>query len=178
MHLALPGARTGERACYRSRMSEEIESKSALKREDRRLRELGVRVAELSEEQIAALPLDEALRTAVTDYRRIQSHEARRRHTHFIGKLMRRADVEAIEAALEGLTRKHAEARFAHHTLERWRERLLADDEALTEFMAENPLTDVQQLRQLIRRVRARPDDSARARALFRFLREATESQT
>jgi len=159
-------------------MSEEIESKSARKREDRRLRELGIRVAELSEEQIATLPLDDALRTAVNDYRRIQSHEARRRHTHFIGKLMRRADVGAIETALESMMRRQAEARFAHHTLERWRESLLAEDEALTEFMADHPGTDVQQLRQLIRRARARPEDTGRARALFRFLREATESQS
>jgi ribosome-associated protein len=155
-------------------MSEEVESKSARKREDKRLRDMGVRLADLTDDQLAAFPLEEALRDAIDHYRRIQSFEARRRQTHFIGRLMRRADVAAIEEALAGLDRKSADARYAHHALERWRERLLAEPQALTEFVAAHPDTDVRALRTLIRRVHDRPDDPAHPRALFRFLRDVT----
>jgi len=155
-------------------MSEEIESKSARKREDKRLRDMGVRLADLSDEQLASLPLEEALRDAIDHYRRIQSFEARRRQTHFIGRLMRRADVEAIELALAALDRKSADARFAHHAIERWRERLLTESDALTAFVAAHPATDVRALRTLIKRVHERPGDATHSRALFRFLREIT----
>ena len=37
------------------------------------------------------------------------------------------------------------------HLLERWRERLLADEKACTEFMQEYPTADLQHLRTLIR---------------------------
>ena len=156
-------------------MSEEIESKSARKREDKRLRDMGVRLADLPDDHLATLPIDEKLRDAIDLYRRIQSFEARRRQTHFIGRLMRSADVAAIEAALAAIDRKSADARFAHHAIERWRERLLAETEALTEFVAAHPGTDVRALRALIRRVHDRPDDPAHARALFRFLREVID---
>jgi ribosome-associated protein len=153
-------------------MSEEVESKSARKREDKRLRDMGVRLADLTDDQLATLPLDEALRDAIDHFRRIQSFEARRRQTHFIGRLMRRADVAAIEEALAALDRKSADARYAHHAIERWRERLLAEPGALTEFVAAHPGTDVRTLRTLVRRVHDRPDDPAHPRALFRFLRD------
>jgi ribosome-associated protein len=154
--------------------TEQPESKSARKREDRRLREMGVRLADLPDEQLEALPLDEALRDAIHHYRRIQSFEARRRQTHFIGRLMRRADATAIESALAALDRKRADTRYAHHALERWRERLLAESAAMTEFVAAHPATDVRRLRALIRRAQADPQDPTHSRALFRFLREVT----
>ncbi len=40
------------------------------------------------------------------------------------------------------------------HAIERWRERLLADDQALTEFIAKHPGADVQTGRNLIRNAR------------------------
>jgi ribosome-associated protein len=157
-------------------VTDEVESKSARKREDRALREMGVRLADLPDDQRATLPLDDALRDAIEDFRAMRSFEARRRQTHFIGKLMRRADVAAIEAALAALDRRSAAARYAHHAVERWRERLLAEDAALTEFVAAHPATDVQALRTLIRRARNQPEDPSHARALFRLLRESAGS--
>jgi ribosome-associated protein len=153
-------------------MDEEAPSKSARKREDRALRELGLRLAGLPDDQRAALPLDEALRAAIEDYRAIRSFEARRRQAHFVGRLMRRADVAAIEIALAAIEGRSAAARFAQHELTRWRDRLLGEDAALREFVAAYPATDVPALRALVRRARARPDEAAHARALFRFLRE------
>jgi len=157
-----------------SSKADEVESKSARKRRDREVRETGLALTALTDAQLATMPLDDALRTAVLDYRRIDSFEARRRHSHYIGKLMRRADLAAIEHALAAIERKTAATRYAHHRLETWRERLVAEDAALTEFVAQCPRTDVQALRTLIRRVRTEPDAAGPARALFRFLREAT----
>ena len=67
------------------------------------------------------------------------------------------------------------------HTLERWREELLAGDPALARFLQEYPGADSQKLRTLIRN--ARREQSAALppkshRELFRVLREMTTKQS
>ncbi len=153
-------------------MSEEESSKSARKRDAQRLKELGQQLAELNDEQRAALALPETLAKAITDYRRITSHEAKRRQGQLIGRLMRAVDVTAIEHALQGLDRNNAEARFAHHEVERWRDLLITDDAAVTDYISAYPTTDRTQLRALIRAARKRADDPTAFRTLFRHLRD------
>ena len=153
-------------------MSEEESSKSARKRDAQRLKELGQQLAELNDEQRAALPLTETLANAIADYRRITSHEAKRRQGQLIGRLMRGVEVAEIEHALDGLSRKNAEARYAHHEMERWRDRLIADDAAMTDYISVYPTTDRAQLRALIRAARKQSADPTAFRALFRHLRE------
>jgi ribosome-associated protein len=153
-------------------MSEEESSKSARKRDAQRLKELGQQLAELNDEQRAALPLPETLANAIAHYRRITSHEAKRRQGQLIGRLMRGVEVAEIEHALDGLSRKNAETRYAHHEIERWRDRLIADDGAVTDYISVYPTTDRAQLRALIRAARKQSDDPTAFRALFRHLRE------
>jgi ribosome-associated protein len=51
------------------------------------------------------MPLDEELRDAVLEARRIKAHGALRRQKQYIGKLMGRIDPEPIREALERLRR-------------------------------------------------------------------------
>ena len=78
-------------------------SKSARKREMLALQALGERLIDLRPATLAALPVSEALTTAVAEARRIRSHEARRRQLQYIGKLMRSEDANAIAAALDAI---------------------------------------------------------------------------
>jgi ribosome-associated protein len=153
-------------------MSDEETSKSARKREAQRLKGLGQQLAELNDEQRAALPLPANLAKAVADFRQITSHEAKRRQGQYIGRLMRGIDVAELEHALANLTRSSGLARFEHHEAERWRERLIAQDEALIDYIQRYPAANRQQLRALIKATRTRPDDAAAFRALFRYLRD------
>lgn len=153
-------------------MSEEEISKSARKRDARRLKALGQQLADLNDAQRASLPLPDVLAKAIADYRRITAHEAKRRQGQFIGALMRKIDVTELENALDGLSRNNAAARFAHHETERWRDLLIADDTALTTYVQVHPGTDRTHLRGLIRTARARTDDPTAFRALFRYLRD------
>ena len=151
---------------------DEDTSKSARKREAQRLKELGRQLAQLNDEQRAALPLPATLAKAVADYRQITSHEAKRRQGQYIGRLMRSIDVAEIERALANLARSSGQARFEHHEAERWRERLIAQDEALIDYMRIYPTTNRQQLRALIKTTRTRAGDPSAFRALFRYLRD------
>jgi ribosome-associated protein len=157
-------------------MVDEESSKSARKREAQRLKNLGQQLADLNDEQRAALPLPANLAKAVADYREITSHEAKRRQGQYIGRLMRGIDVTELERALANLTRSSGLARFEHHEAERWRESLIAEDEALIDYIRRYRATNRQQLRALIKTTRTRPDDAAAFRALFRYLRDNAAS--
>ncbi|MEM7220173.1 MAG: ribosome biogenesis factor YjgA [Pseudomonadota bacterium] len=153
-------------------------SRSAAKRAAQALTALGVRLAELPADMLAALPLTDRLRDALAASRRIRSNGAKKRQRLFVGGLLRALDdseVEAIEAALLSATAGDAASKRRHHALEHWRERLLGEADALTEFVAAHPGVDVQQLRAAIRRTQSARDDQSRrtgARALFRLLAE------
>jgi len=152
-------------------------SKTRLKKESHDLQSLGEQLAALSDGQLAGLGLDEQLFDAVNQYKRTRSHEGRRRQMQYVGKLMRRVDVEPIREAVAALQLGHALDSLALHQAERWRVELLAGDDALTAWTAEHPGGDVQQLRSLIRAARkdaaAAPEQrNGRAfRELFQYIK-------
>ena len=80
-------------------------SKSARKRAYLALQELGEELITLRESELQAMPLDEDLRDAVLEARRIKAHGALRRQKQYIGKLMGRIDPEPIREALARLRR-------------------------------------------------------------------------
>lgn len=150
-------------------------SKSERKREALRLQNLGKRLTELNQHDLQALALSERLHDAINDYRRFPSFEAKRRQLQFIGKLMRDVDISLIEATLDRLDNASAASRHEFHELETWRERLISEPEALTEYLDAYPQADRQRLRHQLQRIRRARDETGRktaARELFRLLRE------
>ncbi len=149
-------------------------SKTRRKQDMHALQELGAALVGLTPEQLAGLDLPEALADAIAQARRLRGHEAIRRQMQYIGRLMRQVDAAPIRARLNALKHQSAAETARHHLIEAWRERLLADDGALTELAAACPRADIQNLRTLIRNARreAALDKPPRsARALFRALR-------
>jgi ribosome-associated protein len=138
-------------------------SKSALKRQSQDLQTLGLEVAELSAQRLANTPMPEALRDAILEFRRTKSHEGRRRQLQYVGKLMRNADEAVLREAVAAAKLGSARDTLALHEAERWRAELLADDGALTRWLAEHPHTDAQQLRSLVRAARPCPKRARRA---------------
>jgi ribosome-associated protein len=88
---------------------------------------------------------------------------------------MRQVDAAPIQAQMDAWRGESAQDTARLHQLERWRERLLADDDALTEFAGERPGIDTQELRNLIRNARKETElgkPPKNTRALFRALRD------
>lgn len=133
-------------------------SKTALKAEDRALQDLGVALAELPTAPRKRLPIDEELRRALEDYNAIRSHGAKKRQRKFLGRLLRQLDTEPLQRAVDAFREGRQADAAALHTVERWRDELVADDEALTRWMEQHPDTDVQHLRALIRNARKAGD--------------------
>ena len=162
----------------------EIVSKTKKKREVEELQKLGATLIELPAVQLGALGLPAELLAAVREAQRITSHEARRRQVQFIGKVMRRIDPEPVRAAIAAITNQSATARARQKRLEQWRERLIADDAALTEFAgthagADHARIDLQAMRTIIRNARKEIAERKPPRAqreLFRLIREFSEA--
>jgi len=151
-------------------------SKSELKRQVRDLQDLGDELVALPPVELDALDLPEDLRDAVIEGRRMTAHGARVRQRLYIGKLLRRIEVEPIREALARRADVDRQRVRREHVIEQWRERLLADDPAAwTELGGRVEGRDLQQLRSLSRQARAERDAArppAAARQLFRRLRE------
>ena len=157
-------------------------SKTRRKEASHELQSLGATLVELSDARLVGLGLAEPLLDAIAAYRRIRSHEARRRQMQLIGKLMRSADVEPLREAVNELELGRAQDSLALHQAERWRAELIADDAAATRFATDHPNLDTQRLRALVRNARkdaslAPEQRSGRAfRELFQFIREREKS--
>jgi len=158
-------------------MQDEIVSKTRRKRQMLERQALGVALVELPESQLLEMLLEDRMREAIIEARRITSHGARRRQMQYIGRLMREIDPAPIRARLEAISSGSAQSAARHRRLEAWRERLLADDGALTAFAAEHPGADFQALRVLIRNSRKQLAQGNRARAyreLFRLIEQSS----
>lgn len=155
-------------------------SKTRRKQEVHALQALGERLAQLNRAQIERLALPEELREAVLFAQQVTSHEGRRRQLQYVGKLMRRADADAIRAGIDRVTGASRAAVTLMHRAELWRERLLADDGALTDLIAQHPQADVQWLRATIRAARRDQKDGRaprHARELYRWLHDCLEGE-
>jgi ribosome-associated protein len=129
-------------------------SKTKLKQEMHDLQALGKALIEMPDARLNAMGMPEFLLDALLQLKRTRSHEGRRRQWQYVGKLMRRVDAEPLREAVASFKVPGARETLALHTAERWRERLLAEDDALTQWMSEHPDTDAQGLRTLIRNAR------------------------
>ena len=81
-------------------------SRSQRKRDSLALQKLGEELTRLSPSAQASLPISEEFRAALAEYRRLSSHESKRRQLQYIGRLMREEESpEAVEDAVEALRR-------------------------------------------------------------------------
>ena len=156
-------------------MHDEPTSKTRKKKDMLALQDLGAQLVELNDEQLDSMQLPESLLEAVQEARRLTKHEARRRQMQYIGRLMRDTDATPIRDRLEQWRGQGREHTAQLHTLERWRDELLAADPALARFLNEYPDADSQKLRALIRNARREQTETLPPksyRELFRVLRE------
>jgi ribosome-associated protein len=129
-------------------------SKTQRKQQSHDLQSLGLKLAALPDDRLAAVPMPDALREALAEWHRTRTHEGRRRQMQYVGKLMRSADADALREAVAEATLGSARETLALHEAERWRAELIAGDPALERWLREHPDTDAQRLRSLVRAAR------------------------
>ncbi len=156
-------------------MTDSKPSKSARKREQLDLQQLGEQLITLSDSELASLTLDDSLDKAVRDAAKIKSRSALRRQKQLIGKLMRGVDPEPIRAELAKLTTDDLSIKRGFARAEHWRDRIVCDSgTALDDFEAETGAAD-DQLRALLRELDAACSEKAEKtarRQIFRRIHE------
>lgn len=171
-HPDAPGPVPGP---WDDRPEDEGPSKSQRKRDMHALQDLGERLVVLSEDRLRRMDLPIDLLDAVLLARRVTAREGRRRQLQYVGKLMRRADAEAIQAQLDVDGAQHRLETAIMHAAERWRDALVESPERLSEFVERYPLAAGGSLHATLRAARTeveRGEKARRFRDLFRELRD------
>jgi ribosome-associated protein len=161
--------------------TEEIDlpSRSQLKRENQELRDMGEQLVLLAKSQLEKIALDDSLKAAIKEARRLKNLDARRRQLQYIGKLLRNIDVTDIKYSLEKLN--HQSQTFRQHfaKLEEWRDRFINEgNNAIEDFIAQYPEADRQQLRNLQRqasREKSQNKSSTASEKLFKYIRQLAD---
>ena len=155
----MPNANRGSVGFQSSELEQQYDrpSKSQLKREMTALQKLGQLLVDAPRDRVRKVPMPEDVLEAILECQQISSHEGRRRQLQYVGKKMRTlddAEVAAIQKVVDSWRGTSRAEAAALHAIERQRDRLLADDEALTELRSQHPELDIQHLRTLIRNAR------------------------
>ena len=154
-------------------------SKSQLKRDMHALQELGEALIALPKDALKRMPMPEKLDDAVREARHITDHEGKRRQVQYVGRVMRSLhedETAALRTALDAYNGVNKAETARMHWIERTREKLLADDTALTEFIRQHPAADPQEGRTLIRNARKEAQLSKPPRyfrELFQWIKHA-----
>lgn len=153
-------------------------SKSAQKREAQAKHDLGKKLVDYPKAVLKKLTLDDGLRTAIADAQAIGAHGARRRQLQLIAKLLRTADLTALEEEIARLemglpisapSDKPEKVDPAQPWIDKLAER---GDAVIAEMLDEGLAVDRQQLRQLLRNYSKSPQTGSKAhKALGQYIR-------
>ena len=154
-------------------------SKTKRKQQMHELQDIGEELVELSKDALNKIPMSEDLLDAIKEYKRLNSHEARRRQMQFIGKIMRKEDTAPIREKLEQIRGSSTAATALLHRIERYRNDMIAKDEVITQFLADYPHASAQELRTLVRNARKEAEQAKPPKAfreIFQFIKSALEA--
>jgi ribosome-associated protein len=155
----MPNANRGAVGFQSSEFEQQYDrpSKSQLKREMTALQKLGSVLVESPRDRVKRIPMPEDVLDAILECQKITAHEGRRRQLQYVGKKMRtltEEEVAVIQATVDGWRGASRAETATLHAVERQRDKLLADDGALTLLCERHPELEVQQMRTLIRNAR------------------------
>jgi ribosome-associated protein len=155
----MPNSNRGSTGFQSNEFEQEYDrpSKSQLKRDMTALQKLGAELIAEPRERVKRVPMPEDVRDAILECQQITDHEGRRRQLQYVGKKMRTLEdeeVALIRKTIDSWKQPSRAETAALHAIERRRDKLLADDGALTDLRAQYPDLDVQQMRTMIRNAR------------------------
>ena len=131
--------------------SKTYKKKMALYQQD-----LGRKLTELKESDLAKIDLDERLLKAIINHKRLgNSHGAKKRHLQYIGKLVRNFDFDNLQHSLETINeipKKTSKREILDEAAKGIAKRILQEDEsAIHQLIQTYPMLDRKELRRLWR---------------------------
>lgn len=150
-------------------------NKTQIKKEYAMLFNTAEQMAKLSIAHLESLQLPPKIHEALLQISNMPLNNARKRLLKYIAGQFYKIDYAPYLEQLATMQNKNAHATREHHFVERWRNRLLADNAGLTALIDQYPQADGQQLRQLIRNTHketAANHAPKSSRLLYQYLKE------
>jgi len=152
-------------------------TKSEMKRESERLDKLGLQLLDLTEIQLAKIPLSEQLVADIRLAKKIRNtREGFRRQMQLIGKRLRYDDSDPIYEAFQMIDNDHLRVTRNLKSVEQFRDDVITKGDAtINELIEKYPEIDRQKLRQLSRQANKEKKLNKPPKAsgeLFKYLRE------
>ena len=161
--------RASERVHPAAAPGDDAPSKTQRKAEMHARQDLGEALVALDAGRFAELAAETALPERLVDAKtRKESAQA----DQYVGKLMRSVDPAPIERRLDAWAQGHAMDTAQQHALERWRDRLLVEPEALDALAAQYPTLDRPRFRSLIAKARTERERASPPHAYRELFRE------
>jgi ribosome-associated protein len=179
----MPNSNRGSTGFQSNEFEQEYDrpSKSQLKRDMTALQKLGAELIAEPRERVKRVPMPEDVRDAILECQQITDHEGRRRQLQYVGKKMRTLEdeeVALIRKTIDSWKQPSRAETAALHAIERRRDKLLADDGALTDLRAQYPDLDVQQMRTMIRNARREQAENKPPKAYREIFQALKQLQT
>ena len=176
----MPNPNRGACGFQSSEFEQEYErpSKSEMKRQSTALQKLGEDLIAEPRDRVKRVPMPEDVREAILECQLIKDHEGRRRQLQYVGKKMRtldEAEIAIIQKTIDSWRGLSKSDTAAMHALERRRDKLLVDDQVLTDLLVQHPHLDAQHLRTLIRNARKEQAENKPPKAyreIFQILKQ------
>lgn len=153
--------------------TEESISKTSQKKLAHSLQDLAKELSELPKSKLSKIHLPVALTDAITESKRITSHIARKRHFQYMGKQLLKTDYQAIITEMEQFQQLDAAFHVRDMIINNWITQLMTGQQDLINSLyAQYDHSEIQPVKQLIRKCIRKPDDSTSRKKLFQALRK------
>ena len=147
-------------------------SKTELKKDSKKIQEFGRKISELTINNIEAFKFPSNIYEATIDLKNIKSNSAKKRQVQYLGKLLREIDLTDAFLIMKQLKVSSQKEIQRNHIIEDWRDKLLSNNDSITQFVDEYPKIDRQSLRQTISNAQKDDKSPKYSRQLFKLIKD------
>ena len=147
-------------------------SKTELKKDSKKIQEFGRKISELTTNNIEAFKFPSNIYEATIDLKNIKSNSAKKRQVQYLGKLLREIDLTDAFLIMKQLKVSSQKEIQRNHIIEDWRDKLLSNNDSITQFVDEYPKIDRQSLRQTISNAQKDNKSPKYSRQLFKLIKD------
>ena len=151
-----------------------VVSKTELKKDSKNIQQFGKKISELTINNIEAFKFPLNIYEAVIDLKNLKSNSAKKRQVQYLGKLLREIDLTDALIVMKQLEVSSQKEIQRNHIIEAWRDKLLINNDSITEFIDKYPQIDRQTLRQTISNTQKEKKDNREpkySRQLFKLIK-------
>ena len=149
-----------------------VVSKTELKKDSKKIQQFGRKISELTINNIEAFKFPSNIYEATIDLKNIKSNSAKKRQVQYLGKLLREIDLTDAFLIMKQLKVSSQKEIQRNHIIEDWRDKLLSNNDSITQFVDEYPKIDRQSLRQTISNAQKDNKSPKYSRQLFKLIKD------